>query len=380
MATVRAGTAMLLATALSFAALPARRAAADETTYRSRNHFTIDLPPGWTKVPDSVATACAAAVAQRTGQRLEYEAFLERSDAPEHLSYPYVMVAFHAADTRFYREFSEQMETGIKEGVNVVTRRAGDLLTDIDLGKPVSEPAKSRWWVSLQMTVAGVGPVQALSMMQMGDKGIAVVNFYARAADFASWEPSFRLMADNCAFERGWRHDPSKGPPFFSTSLGRIVLFGGIGGFLGLVFGFLAWNRKRRERQATPSYTAIAGIPLSRTFLDPDAIGGRSVPGEGSLPAGSESRKAAGPVPATEPNPRKEEPLVPAPSSSRLMADPPADEPLEPSRLFGPGSDAAPGREEPKWSMDPPPVRAKAPASAPAGMDDFLDPSIRKLR
>jgi hypothetical protein len=277
----------------------------------SSNHFEVAFPEGWVRVADGVAKDYADSVSRLMGTRPSYEAFYERADATEHFAYPYVMVDFHAGDTRMYREFSKHMEKGFQSAADTVASRADGFLSGIEFGKPVLEAPLSRFWVKMKMDVAGVS-VTGLSLMKMGAKGIAVVNFYSRTDEFESHEAEFRSIADSCRFASGWRHDPVAGPPFFSTRLGRLALFAGIGGLLGAVLALVRWRRGvlARVRLAETYAPPPPGAPLSRTLLDPDSIGREeSSPGSNPHPAPRPSPRAVPASASRAPLPSEEEPL-----------------------------------------------------------------------
>jgi hypothetical protein len=316
-----AGTAFLAA---GFVAVAAAVATAGSTTHSSKNHFEVEFPEGWVRVADGVAREYADNVSRLMGTRPSYEAFYERADATEHFAYPYVMVDFHAGDTRFYREFSAHMEKGFESAADTVTSRTEGFLSDIEFGKPVLEAPLSRFWVKMKMDVAGVS-VTGLSLMKMGSKGIAVVNFYSRTDEFESHEAEFRSIADSCRFAAGWRHDPAAGPSFFGTFWGRVVLFGGIGGLLGAIGAF--HRRRSRPSRVRLEETYVApppGARLSRPLLDPDAIG---------------RERASAPAPVRRPSP----PPVPAAAPSRAPLPSEEGPLLDPSaRRFKPAAPKAP--------------------------------------
>jgi hypothetical protein len=251
--------------ALAAAAAPAW---ADGETYRNaKHHFQVEFPEGWVAIPDDAAAEYARTVAQVMGRRMTYLAFYERADSAEHFAYPYAMIDFHGADTRFYREFESQMAKGFDEAKDTLQAGSDGLLSGIAFGTPVLEASKSRFWVRLQMEVAGT-PVTGLSCMQMGSRGIAVLNCYAETADFTDHEAAFRAMADGIRFDAGFRHDPSARPGFFSTALGRIALFALAGAVLALLRRALS-----RRSARTPVVTAPAA-----------SFGGSSAPATGPRP------------------------------------------------------------------------------------------------
>jgi hypothetical protein len=263
-----AGTAFLAAAVVAaFAAV----ATAESVRHASSRHFQVEFPEGWVRIADGVAKEYADNVSRLMGTRPTYEAFYERADATEHFAYPYVMVDFHAGDTRLYREFSKHLEKGFQSAADTVSSRTDGFLAGIEFGSPVLEAPLSRFWVKMKMEVGGVS-VTGLSLMKMGAKGIAVVNFYSRTDDFAAHEAEFRAIADSCRFEAGWRHDPAAGPPFFGTFWGRVALFAGIGGLIGAVGSRVRQGRAKRPVRLDTYAPPPPGSPISRTLMDPDAI------------------------------------------------------------------------------------------------------------
>jgi hypothetical protein len=314
--------AVVLATAVLGAA--AAVATASGVRHTSSRHFAVEFPAGWVRVPDAAAKEYADGVARLMGTRPSFEAFYERADATEHFAYPYVMVDFHAGDTRTYREFERQMEKGFESAAEGLSSRTEGFLDGIEFGKPVLEAALSRLWVKMKMDVAGTS-VTGLSLLKMGSQGIAVVNFYAETDDFAAREAEFRTIADTCRFEAGFRHDPSAGPPFFSTFWGRILLFGAIGGAIGALGGIARWRASRvgRRVRLEPYAPPPPGAPLSRPLLDPAAFD-REAARASALPAAApppSPRPVAVTVPSRAPLP-SEDPGLLDPNARRFAPRP----------------------------------------------------------
>ena len=105
--------------------LVASAALAADRSYRSKNHFSMRVPEGWSRIDDATLRKTARLTASALGTSApSYEAAFEHEDADESFEYPYVLVQFVSGSTSgAYRDLENELMKAVRGAASVVVRR-----------------------------------------------------------------------------------------------------------------------------------------------------------------------------------------------------------------------------------------------------------------
>jgi len=233
-------------------ALLASSPVARAESYRdAAHHFAMDLPKGWEVMSSAELAQINAFVQQKMPGQVAYiQGFRPKGSALG--SYPYSLVQLQAGNTAAsYEEIEKTLARETNGAVKKVEGSLADLVKEISVGSAILDRTHNRILVRIQMTVAGVGPVQGISVGNIGSEGIVSIHSYALENDFARHVPTFNQMNDSFKFDSGYTFTPSAG---FWQRIGAGALSGaakgGIAGALiGLLVGGIFFVRKQLNKR-----------------------------------------------------------------------------------------------------------------------------------
>ncbi len=234
--------------------------------FHGRNYgYHITLPHDWVTVPKDVLDDVFAQLRnQATPSTTIYDAAFQLASAAQWFEYPYVLVQpLPYSKFGLNRQLNEDefpryisMITGVDVTKIVDESFAPDirgLLQNTTLGQPQLDTSNRRYLLTINMDVAGIGPVRGLMVGYFGRDSIVQIMFYSRRAEWDQHATVASLIMDS------FRFDPEKAysvqtaianptPPSLWSRVAAKGIAGAIGGGLfALIFGGIAASKRKKE-------------------------------------------------------------------------------------------------------------------------------------
>jgi hypothetical protein len=213
-------------------------------SYRDKErHFTVDLPQGWQVMTDQELAQINQA-AQSLGSpfmKVQYvQGFHPKGSVLGSL--PYILV--QAKDGKTSGTY-EDIENGLARELPGAIKKAegslANLVKDVSVGSAILDREHNRVIFRVQMTIAGIGPAQAISVGHIGSGGVVFIHSYSKESDFDKHLPTFTKMNDSFEYDKGYTFTPSENP---FQKLWQGMGMGALGGaakgaIAGAIFGLL---------------------------------------------------------------------------------------------------------------------------------------------
>jgi hypothetical protein len=211
-------------------------------TYRDKErYFTVELPKDWQVMTDQELAKINQAAGNSFMSKIHYiQGFRPKSSAAG--TFPYALVQFEAGPVNStYDEIEKSFAKEIPGAVKKAEGSLSDLAKDISVGNAVLDREHNRLIFRVQMTLAGVGPAQGISIGHIGSGGVVFIHSYSKEADFAKYLPTFTKMNDSFEYDKGHTFTPAENA---LQKLWQSIGIGALGGaakgaIAGAVFGLL---------------------------------------------------------------------------------------------------------------------------------------------
>lgn len=229
---------------LSLVALIALLAAPRATPLEHRDQhdgWRLELPAGWTRVPDDVLETHAAELRRQTGKPISYAVAYQAEPRADALVYPYLLVAVHRAGRRSLEQVAKQMGS---ERLRAAARDAGAKLdhpVSADLDRPVIDERRRAILMNTTLDVADLGRVRVVVALFPGRDVTVQLNFAAEERTFDRDLPLFLGSIDTFHFDEGRGYMPKRDHDGF----GLILIVVGLVGFV--------MRKARRSSTGSPS-------------------------------------------------------------------------------------------------------------------------------
>jgi hypothetical protein len=204
--------------------------------------YSLSLPEGWAEMPPEVVGSIADRAAEATGRRPIYISGWGDARRPW-VSYPYVLVQHREMSDQTLGEISAAMEK-VSKGPSPVP--PSELIPGAELGQPVADPEHKSIMIPMQVQVAGIGTVKAISILRPGRLGLVQLSYYSLAEDFEeNWE-AFQPYLDSFRFEEGFGYTPagvvlSKAQTWVKLLLPKAL----VGGLIGALVAWVMFRRRK---------------------------------------------------------------------------------------------------------------------------------------
>ncbi len=221
------------------AVLAAAPLAAAEPYKDAGRHFAFALPAGWGPMPaDELQTLNDFIAGRNVGAKVRYTAAFRPAGAPRG-SYPYVLVQPLDVPTAgaSYDDIERELGKEMTEPLNKVEGALADVGKNLALGSAVLDRTNNRFVTRMQMEVAGVGPVQGLTVGHIGADGIVCVHGYATAPNFDARLPTFNALNESFRFDAGHAFVPGSGRSIWKNALNGGMNGAVVGGGVGVLAG-----------------------------------------------------------------------------------------------------------------------------------------------
>jgi hypothetical protein len=260
----RFGSSLMLAIGASL--VLAGPGSADEYRNESR-HFTIQFPNTWSPVlKDALTKANELANQMSSGPKINYIAGFQRRGQPP-LSYPYVLVQPLSLGKvvnsyeEFEKDLSKEFKTEVKKAVSNAENAFPGLLKGTSTGTPVLDRTTNRVILRMEMTAAGLGKIQGLSVGFLGAKDIVFLHCYALEADFDKYLPVFEGLFDSFQWDKGFAFTPGQGSSILGGFGGGALRGALIGGIIGGLVAIPVWFWQKWQKAQKPRSGNFAPAP-----------------------------------------------------------------------------------------------------------------------
>jgi len=225
-------------------------------TYRDKERFfTVELPQGWQVMTDQELTKINQAGNSFMSKIHYIQGFRPKSSAAG--SFPYALVQFEQGPVNStYDEIEKSFVKEIPGAVKKAEGSLSDLAKDISVGNAVLDREHNRVIFREQMTLAGVGPAQGISVGHIGSGGVIFIHSYSKEGDFAKYLPTFTKMNDSFEYDKGHTFTPSESPlQKLWQGMGMGALGGAVkgaiaGAIVGLLVGGVIFVIKGLKRES----------------------------------------------------------------------------------------------------------------------------------
>lgn len=253
---------------LAFSLIFAASTTSGDTLRSNRHGYDLDIPEGWVEIPKQVIRDVFDTVQRDDAEhRLTFDAGMQLDSGGNWLVYPYVLVQVHDyAAVGLNRQINEDefadvatAVTGmpLEDGIDAtLTPEAGEMIEGVSVSSiGLDREGRQFHWV-IDMTVANVGPVRAMSVGHFGRDALVQIHFYCRVADWDGLSDLRTQIMD------GFRFDSSKDyseivaervPTPSKKSAGGLPV-GVIGGavssvIMAIILGVYGTKSKKAKRQ-----------------------------------------------------------------------------------------------------------------------------------
>lgn len=232
-----------------------------QVVHDAEHGFELTLRDGWVEIPDDVLQEVMGAAQNPDAQRpLIYAAGYQIEGDDGWFVYPYVLVqVIPYSGMGMTRQISEDEFVEVVKAVtgadidqamdDALSSETRELLTDIDVQRPVLEKDRRRFTWGLTMDVAGIGLVRGYSVSNFGREALVQVSFYAMSDDWEKYTAERNSMTESFAFDAAHAYSESVGAggKGNSTSILGSVLWWVAAGAVIVAVVYLLGKRKGSE-------------------------------------------------------------------------------------------------------------------------------------
>jgi hypothetical protein len=223
------------------------------------HHYSLTFPADWKVVSAKWLEMVNAIPRQRLPKStIHYERGFQPANQGD-AGYPYILVQIHPQNMSQYTY--EDLERSLAQDFRGQVKKVEDAFADIglksELGRITLERARNRYLIPTESRVAIVGKIRGLSAGMIGSEGIVLLHFYAPAAEYDKYLPTFRAMVDSFHYDPGYAFVPRAPNVILHTPfdwqgtlggclLGAILVGGGVAICYGIKFGMkVLWHLGR---------------------------------------------------------------------------------------------------------------------------------------
>lgn len=227
-----------------------------------RTGYSLQLPPGWERIPDDVIQQTFSAITKPGSASPNYVGAFQPAEHATYFQYPYVLIQIHSYENGASLSSISRQEiqdlvvalTGLKphQLKQDLSENASELLQGAEIGSATVLNSPPGFVMPIKLNVAGIGPVQGRSYCLFGRTNAALLHFYTKETDWAQHAPLYD------SFVRGFARTPDQTVVLGNatvTSEGRTLRRGFdwsqiwsktiIGALVGALLGGLHWARSR---------------------------------------------------------------------------------------------------------------------------------------
>lgn len=166
--------------------------AKDITFHATDGGFSIELPPGWIKIPNQAIRNTATIVESKYPKSRPVNAVyaFQYGYAGTWFRYPYIMVQVD----RFGRPSEAAMRRAARHTYPDISKRLMKIfpdMADANVGQPMYDEKTNTIWIYAKVRAAGVGMLSGVTVMIPTSYGFVKISELTKAGMFNSLLPSF---------------------------------------------------------------------------------------------------------------------------------------------------------------------------------------------
>jgi len=235
--------ALLIGLGICVACVASGEAARPRTevkTYHSDEFgYSITIPEGWTRIPDSDLRAATQRIfSDELLEKLTFEVAMQRR-ASEPFTYPYAWVQIerypsgHQISERGMRQYIKNMTALSEEDIRKhIKEGASEVAADLKNVKIDFDPETRTFSSSHASETEGAGRTRACMYGWFGHRSVISVAFYTRDDEFERCQPALEQMRKSFKFDPGMEYQPVD---WFASQTFAWVLIVGASSVLALV-------------------------------------------------------------------------------------------------------------------------------------------------
>lgn len=207
--------------------------------------FRFTVPDTWRAIPPATIAQMLSALQQLGGASgVRYDAGYQL-DGRADLAYPYLLVQWHDVRGGSLEDLAGALGGGAAARELQGTQQSlSEVMSGARAGAPTIDRARKLVAMTLDMEVAGTGPVKGYVFIFPGKSGAVQLNCYAAAAEAAEALPEFEAIVSSLRWDPGQGYGPR-------ATFGERVLRGAlIGAAIGAVIGLGRWLSSRAGKRA----------------------------------------------------------------------------------------------------------------------------------
>ncbi len=246
-----------------------------ETFTSTRHGFSLEIPEGWQPIPEKVVNEVDRLIFNKGKSPTDRVVVLQREDAKRWYTYPYVLISVAPyAESGIHRqiyehEFDQILRAMTGRDVNkdvesIMNSEVYDMVGDISLSQPRLDRKNRRFFWSTVTSVPGA-KIQASTVGYFGRDAMVLVNYCDRAESWSRHADSREVLLDSVKFapHKAYNEALARPPTAMSPFAEKVVSQAGIGIFIGMIGGLLAYTQRRNSK--TPS-APIPGQPYPPAY------------------------------------------------------------------------------------------------------------------
>jgi hypothetical protein len=229
-------------------------------SFKTTHGFSINLPPGWVRIPDDALDDFQKNVARLmpnvSKQTYDYGFQIATSD--RWFTYPYILVTVQnkgrVPDSEL--ESLSTVKSAFDKGLRKAQGELKSIVSNMEVNKTYYDSDSHILWTQIRMDVANVGPVRGILAVVVTERGVIQIASNAAAAEFDRYAPLFEQISSEISISEELRYKP-RAPDSLPSSSGidwnRVLHKGMIGAVIGGVCGLFAWIMKKRTPTGPPN-------------------------------------------------------------------------------------------------------------------------------
>lgn len=212
-----------------------------------KDGFALTFPPGWIAIPSEVITQAQLEMAKAApnAPKPQYDYGFQFGSKEQWFTYPYILIQIKRTGRVPEPQLEKLDKFDSTETSQKLQKLAGEIMTEVEIGKMRYDPATRVIWVNTGSNVAELGRVSGISAIIPTEFGIVQLMGYAKEQEFMGFLSSFHEIVQSASFADGVKYQPQKSdrlPQWLRTIKWEDVLMWGL-----LGAGFAVFARFRRK-------------------------------------------------------------------------------------------------------------------------------------
>lgn len=220
--------------------------------FKTNDGFSITLPEGWVQIPKEALEDYSDTIFKASPGigRQSYEYGFQLSQDPTWLTtYPYMLVQVKHSGRVPEAKLKElsKVEKGLGEGASKVQSSMKDLLSNMEIGKPIYDDVHQTLFSQMSMDVVGAGKVNGLISVVLTEKGAINIYGYSLASEFDRYSDIYGNAVRNILLDDSLKYTPriTDNVPFISRIDWQQVFIAAIVG--GVLAGVFSLFRRKKD-------------------------------------------------------------------------------------------------------------------------------------